>query len=139
MKPTAYSPSRRQFLATAGAASLSLLSSSNAATFKTVIKKAKIIGKPEEQALRDLKAAGFDGVEVSFLFDDETEAKKARELVEGIGLKVHSVLRGWAEFNSDDPGQVPRAMRSRRRRCARRTGSARRRSCSCHAVSAGRR
>ncbi|MDZ4402858.1 sugar phosphate isomerase/epimerase family protein [Prosthecobacter sp.] len=106
MKPTAFSPSRRQFLATAGAASLSLLSSSNAATFKTVIKKAKIIGKPEEKALRDLKDAGFDGVEVSFLFDDETEAKKARELVEGIGLKVHSVLRGWAEFNSDDPGQV---------------------------------
>jgi len=106
MKPIAFSPSRRQFLATAGAASLSLLSSSNAATFKTVIKKAKIIGKPEEKALRDLKAAGFDGVEVSFLFDDETEAKKARELVEGIGLKVHSVLRGWAEFNSDDPGQV---------------------------------
>jgi hexulose-6-phosphate isomerase len=99
---------RRQFLATAGAASLSLLSpmSGRAVTFKTVIKKAKIIGKPEEKALRDLKAAGFDGVEVSYLFDDETEARKARELVEGIGLKVHSVLRGWAEFNSDDAGQV---------------------------------
>lgn len=99
---------RRQFLATAGAASLSLLSpvAGRAATFKTVIKKAKIIGKPEEKALRDLKAAGFDGVEVSYLFDDETEACKARELVEGIGLKVHSVLRGWAEFNSDDAGQV---------------------------------
>lgn len=108
MNPTASTFRRRQFLATAGAASLSLLGASPvpAATFKTAIKKAKIIGKPEEQALRDLKAAGFDGVEVSYLFDDETEARKTRDLIEGIGLKAHSVLRGWAEFNSDDPGQV---------------------------------
>ncbi len=108
MKIPSHSLHRRQFLATAGAASLSLLTKApaQAATFKTVIKKAKIIGKPEEKQLRELKEAGFDGVEVSHLFDDETEAKKARELVEGIGLKVHSVLRGWAEFNSDDPGKV---------------------------------
>jgi hexulose-6-phosphate isomerase len=99
---------RRQFMAAAGAASLSLFTSTQTqgATFKTSLKKAKIIGKPEEPLLRDLKAAGFDGVEVSHIFDDETEAKKSRELIEGIGLKVHSVLRGWAEFNSDDPGKV---------------------------------
>ena len=77
-----------------------------AASFKTVIHKAKIVGKIDEKALRVLKDAGFEGVEVAHLFDDETEAKKARELIEGIGLKAHSVLRGWAEFNSDDPGQV---------------------------------
>ena len=77
-----------------------------AASFKTVIHKAKIVGKIDEKALRELKDAGFEGVEVAHLFDDETEAKKARELIEGIGLKAHSVLRGWAEFNSDDPGQV---------------------------------
>lgn len=77
-----------------------------AASFKTVIHKAKIVGKIDEKALRELKDAGFDGVEVAHLFDDETEAKKARELIEGVGLKAHSVLRGWAEFNSDDPGQV---------------------------------
>jgi len=99
---------RREFLATAGAASLSLFSpgTSRAAEFKTVIKKAKIIRKPEEAELRELKTAGFDGVEVSHLFDDEAEAKRTRELIEGIGLKVHSVLRGWAEFNSDDPAKV---------------------------------
>ena len=99
---------RRQFLVSAGAASLSLMSAtpSRAASFKTVIHKAKIVGKIDEKALRELKDAGFEGVEVAHLFDDETEAKKARELIEGIGLKAHSVLRGWAEFNSDDPGQV---------------------------------
>jgi hexulose-6-phosphate isomerase len=76
-----------------------------AAAFKTTIYKAKIIGKPDEKTLRDLKDAGFDGVEVSAIMAEE-EAKQARELVEKTGLKVHSVLRGWAEFNSDDPGKV---------------------------------
>lgn len=108
MNPTAPLVDRRRFLAASGAAALSFLSSANAqaAEFKTVIKKAKIVSTIDENFLRELKAAGFDGVEVSKIYDDEAEAKKARELIEGIGLKVHSVLRGWAEFNSDDPGQV---------------------------------
>jgi len=99
---------RRHFLTAAGAASLSMFApvAARAAEFKTVIKKAKIIRKPEEAELRDLKAAGFDGVEVSHIFEDETEAKRTRDLIEGIGLKVHSVLRGWAEFNSEDPAKV---------------------------------
>ena len=99
--------SRRQFIATTGAASLGLATGSIAApTFKTKIFKAKIIGKPDEKTCRDLKDAGFDGVEVSHIFTDETEAKQARELVEKTGLKVHSVLRGWAEFNSDDTAKA---------------------------------
>lgn len=108
MNPLFSSFDRRQFLATAGAASLSLLTrnASAAPTFKTKIQKAKIIGKPDEKTVQELKAAGFDGVEVSHIFTDETEAKQAREIVEKAGLKVHSVLRGWAEFNSDDPGKV---------------------------------
>ena len=99
---------RRHFLTAAGAASLSMFAPAavRAAEFKTVIKKAKIIRKPEEVELRDLKAAGFDGVEVSHIFEDEAEAKRTRDLIEGIGLKVHSVLRGWAEFNSEDPAKV---------------------------------
>ena len=99
---------RRNFLATTGAASLTILARDHAAAapFKTTIQRAKIIGKPDEQTMRDLKQAGFDGVEVAHIFTDETEAKLARELVEKAGLKVHSVLRGWAEFNSDDPAKV---------------------------------
>jgi len=98
---------RRQFLATAGAASLAWWSTAQvrAASFKTKIRKAKIIANPEEGMLRDLKAAGFDGVEVGTIMNEE-RAKRARELIEGAGLKVHSVLRGWAEFNHDDPAKV---------------------------------
>src|SRR4051812_48108541 len=97
---------RRQFMA--AAASLSFLSctQTKGAAFKTTIKKAKIIGKPEEQLLRDMKAAVFDGVVVALLFEEEAEAKKARELVEGIGLKVPSVRGGGAEFNSEAHGKV---------------------------------
>ena len=70
-----------------------------------MLHRAKIIGVPDEKTVRDLKEAGFDGVEVSAIMTED-EAKKAREVVETAGLKVHSVLRGWAEFNSDDPGKV---------------------------------
>jgi hexulose-6-phosphate isomerase len=106
MKPFFHPLDRRQFLTTSAAAALGLcVQGQTAPTFKTKIHKAKIIGKPDEKTLRDLKDAGFDGVEVSAIMEEE-EAKKARELVEGMGLKVHSVLRGWAEFNSDDPGKV---------------------------------
>ena len=75
------------------------------AAFKTTIHQAKIVSKTDDETLRDLKQAGFDGVEVSAILKED-EAKAARERVEKAGLKVHSVLRGWAEFNSDDPGKV---------------------------------
>jgi len=106
MNPTRRSLSRRRFLAASSSAALSMaLRSPAQAAFTTTIHRAKIIGKPDLKTVQDLKAAGFDGVEVSAIMDEE-EAKKARELVEGAGLKVHSVLRGWAEFNSEDPAKV---------------------------------
>jgi L-ribulose-5-phosphate 3-epimerase len=97
---------RRQFLAGAGAASVSLLAPSPAsAAFKTTLHRAKIIGKPDEKTVRDLKEAGFDGVEVSAILLGD-EAKQAREIVEKAGLRVHSVLRGWAKFNSENATEV---------------------------------
>lgn len=110
MNPFSTPPSRRQFLATAGAASLSVLGGNPAhaaPSFKTTIHKAKIIGKPDEKTVTDLKAAGFDGVEVTAnAIQSEADAKEAREIIEKAGLKVHSVLRGWAEFNNEDPAKV---------------------------------
>lgn len=107
MNPFIHPLDRRQFLATASAASLAscVPSLARAASFKTVIRKAKIIGNPEEPMLRELKEAGFDGVEVRVLLPED-RAKQARAMIEGAGLKVHSVLRGWADFNSEDPSKV---------------------------------
>ena len=68
MNPFTHPLDRRQFLATAGAASLAAWSASPAraaASFKTTIRKAKILANPDEAMLRQLKEAGFDGMEVS--------------------------------------------------------------------------
>lgn len=107
MNPFTQPLDRRQFLATAGVASLSLCvpSQARAASFKTTIRKAKIVRTVEEPMMRELKTAGFDGVEVAASMPED-RAKRAREVVEGAGLKAHSVLRGWAEFNSDDPAKL---------------------------------
>lgn len=68
------------------------------------LKKALIVNVPTEDILARLKAAGFDGVEAGIL--DEAEAEKCRAGAEKLGMKIHSVLRGWAEFNSSDPALV---------------------------------
>lgn len=100
--------SRRQFLAAASAATAcSLLApqSTRAAEFKSKIRKAKIIGKVTEAALAPLKAAGFQGVETTHICPEE-EAAQGRAIAEQMGMRVHSVLRGWMNFNSDDPKAV---------------------------------
>lgn len=107
MNPFRHPLDRRQFLAAAAGASLAGWASSaaHAASFKTVIHKAKIVRNPDEAMLRELKEAGFDGVEVGGPMPED-RAKKAREALATTGLKAHSVLRGWAEFNSEDPAKV---------------------------------
>ncbi|MCL5097238.1 MAG: sugar phosphate isomerase/epimerase, partial [Candidatus Omnitrophica bacterium] len=70
------------------------------ASFKTRLHKALIVDRPTEAILEKYKEAGFDGVEAGVL--SPGEAEKCRETAEKVGMKIHSVLRGWAEFNSPD-------------------------------------
>jgi L-ribulose-5-phosphate 3-epimerase len=113
---------RREFLAaTAGIAAglgLGLPEAAPAADpapgFKTTLKKALIMGRPVEEELKKLKDAGFDGVEavISDLNGPKpAEAEKARAAAERLGMKIHSVLRGWAEFNSTDAGAVEGSLK----------------------------
>ena len=104
---------RREFLATTAtlAAGLSLGSSPNArgappaeAGFQTKLRKALIMNQPTEEGLKKLKDAGYDGVEAGIL--KPPAAEKCRAIADQLGMKIHSVLRGWAEFNSSDPGKV---------------------------------
>ena len=99
--------SRRRFLAASSAAAASVLLAAKPARadFKTKLHKAWLGGKVSEKYLTDLKAAGFEGVETSHVCAEE-EATKARELAEKLGMRVHSVLRGWMAFNSAVPKQV---------------------------------
>jgi len=98
--------SRREFLAASAAAgvagvTLATARESRAMAFETELKKA-LIGKPTEETLRSWKAAGFDGIESNDRGASPDAAADARKLAEGLGMKIHSVLYGWANFNKSE-------------------------------------
>jgi L-ribulose-5-phosphate 3-epimerase len=99
---------RRQFLTRTtlvAAAGLIFGLPTRAATFKGKLRKAMIIGEVTEAALQPLKEAGFQGIETTHICPEEGAAK-GRATADKLGMKVHSVLRGWMEFNSDDAAKV---------------------------------
>ena len=106
-------PSRREFVAGSFAAASALALSGGVAfsepKFHTTLHKAMIIDKVTEAALTPLKEAGFEGVE-SRNICSEKEAAEARELAEKMGMRVHSVMRGWASFNADDPAKAEESL-----------------------------
>ena len=104
---------RRDFVKTSAAAGLGLLAAGGRdahAAFKTTLHKAMIRKSPTEKELRELKDAGFEGYESSAIVPPE-QAVEARKLAEKCGLRIHSTLRGWAEFNSDDPAKVESTLK----------------------------
>ncbi len=106
---------RRRFIARASAVtSVALLPGLYASVaFRRKIRKAKIVGEVTEAALQPLKDAGFDGVETT-LIGSEEEAAKGRATAEKLGMRVHSVLRGWMEFNSAEPQKVEASLQQTR-------------------------
>src|SRR5882762_2414330 len=99
---------RRQFLRHVAAASLFSFAaglSLSAANAHKRIRKAKIVGQVTEEVLEPLKTAGFDGVETTHICPED-EAAQGRAVAEKLGMRVHSVLRGWMEFNSGEPKKV---------------------------------
>jgi hexulose-6-phosphate isomerase len=76
-------------------------------SFKTRLHKA-LIARPTEDELTRMKAAGFEGVEARVLPPEE--AAKMRAVADKLGMRVHSVLYGWAEFNSADKSEVERTF-----------------------------
>jgi L-ribulose-5-phosphate 3-epimerase len=118
MKPQV---NRRDFLATSAgiAAGLGLAAVEAAPApapaaapgFKTKLSKALIAGgAPDVDTLKRLKDAGFHGMEAGIV--GVAEAAKCREDAEKIGMRVHSVLRGWAEFNSTSPAKVEESLKA---------------------------
>lgn len=72
--------------------------------FTTRLRPAMIQDRPTPDSLRAAKAAGFEGVESRIV--PLAEAESVRAAAESLGLRIHSVLRGSAAFNSVDQGQV---------------------------------
>ncbi len=73
-----------------------------------------IVGEITEKALEPLKVAGFEGVETTHICSED-EAAKGRQIATQAGMRVHSVLRGWMEFNSDDPKKVEDSLENTRK------------------------
>ncbi len=92
---------RREFLA-ASAVGAGLLAAGRlqAAPFKTTLKKA-LIGAPQEARLKSWKEAGFDGIESGVWKITESDAAAARKMADKLGMQIHSVMYGWANFNDD--------------------------------------
>jgi hexulose-6-phosphate isomerase len=107
---------RREFLATGAAAGIGLALAGRLQAeepmFKTKLKKAVIVGAIKEDELKKLKDAGFDGVETGNCGASPEDAAKAREVAEKAGMRIHSVLRGWVDFNSKDPAAVAKSIAS---------------------------
>ncbi|NOZ20428.1 MAG: sugar phosphate isomerase/epimerase [Planctomycetes bacterium] len=102
---------RREFLAVAAAGMAMGLSrtSYGQAPFKHTLHKA-LIGKPTEGYLTKIKEAGFEGVEAPIAAP--AEAEKGRAIAEKLGMRIHSVLRGWAKFNSPKPEEVEGSIKT---------------------------
>lgn len=75
--------------------------------FRTTLRKA-LIAAPTEDDLVRIKAAGFDGVEARVM--PAAQAATLRATADRLGMKIHSVLYGWAEFNSPDSAEVQRTF-----------------------------
>jgi len=103
---------RRDFVKTSAAAGLGLWAAGGLdahAAFKTKLHKAMICKKPTEKEFQELKDAGFDGVEGGVV--TVKEAAECRKITDKLGMRIHSVLRGWAEFNSEDPAKVESTLK----------------------------
>lgn len=76
-----------------------------AAEFETTLHKA-LIGTPTSETLTSWKAAGFEGIESNQWSASPEVAMAGRKAAEKLDMRVHSVLRGWTNFNSPDAGKV---------------------------------
>ncbi len=92
---------RRDFLAASAAAGATglLARTSRADAPKSQPHKA-MIGVPSEGLLREWKEAGFEGMESTDRGAPPAKAAGVRKMAEKIGMRIHSVMFGWANFNN---------------------------------------
>lgn len=79
-------------------------------TYKTQLFRAMITKTPDEAFCEKLVANGFGGMEVTAWDVTPQEAAKSRQMAEKFGLRCHSVMRGWAEFNNDDAEKAKKSL-----------------------------
>ncbi|MDR3111113.1 MAG: TIM barrel protein [Planctomycetaceae bacterium] len=73
-----------------------------APVYKNRIYKSYLVATPTDELCVSLKELGYDGIEVTKWNISIDEAHAIRATVEKHGLRVSSVMRGWASFNEPD-------------------------------------
>ena len=118
---------RRTFLAASAAAAAALSAwPAGAAEFRGRLRKAMIINEVTESRTPAAEGGGLRRRRDTHICP-EAEAAAGRAVAEKLGMRVHSVLRGWMEFNSEDPQKVEASLERRAAGVARRQGLRRRR------------
>ena len=69
-------------------------------TFQTKLLRSWMGGVDEKQ-YAEVAEAGFDGIETTTWDIAPVDAEKTRKMADKLGLRIHSVLRGWTDFNTD--------------------------------------
>ncbi len=83
--------------------------------FRTRLKKALICKRMDAETAQRLVGAGFPGVELQDKSVTVAEARAGLRLAQEHGLKIHSFMGGWAEFNAKDPAKRKAAVKTTRR------------------------
>lgn len=102
-----YAMNRRNFLAGSAAAAAAAATVAfaggrlQAAPWKTTLHKS-LIGSPTEPTLRSWKDAGFEGMESDAWDVTPAVAEQGRKIAEKLGMRIHAVLFGWANFNQKE-------------------------------------
>lgn len=102
---------RRDFFGTtAMGAALSMMGTrslfaDNCGGFKTKLYKAFICSEPTEDNLKAHAEAGFEGFEVTNWNQTEEEIKAGKKMADDYGLRVHSIMRGWASLDASDEAE----------------------------------
>ena len=86
-----------------------------ASAFRTVLHKALIEKRLTPQVCDKLLAAGFPGVELTDKSATLEEARAARRLAEDRGVRIHSFMGGWFDFNAEDPAARQAAVAAAKR------------------------
>jgi len=68
--------------------------------FKTKLLKAQIMGNIDEKRCEAFREAGFEGIETTAWSVTPEQAEAGRKIAEKSGLKIHSVMRAWVNFNN---------------------------------------
>ena len=85
--------------------------SAGQAAFRTKLYKAMVaFGAIDEAYCESLKQAGFEGMEATRWDMTPVEAAQIRIMADKFDLRIHSVMRGWAEFNHEDADQRRRTI-----------------------------